>query len=84
MQIQANTALSWPEFLGSVRQLGLDFARFKLIDSERLADDNNVPDQADLRYSTLSQTAGGLTIGAWLMVAVVALGTVLVIRQFTK
>lgn len=84
MQLQANTTGNWPDFLASVRQLGIDYARFKLIDSERLADDNNVPDQADLRYSPLTQTAGGLTVGAWLMLAVVGLGAVLVIRQFIK
>lgn len=80
---QANTALSWGSFLDSLRGLGFDYLRYKLMDVERASDDNNIPDQAELRYGSFSSPGpGGLTFGAWALIGVAAIvGVFLVARM---
>ena len=69
------TAGNWQTLLSQVGQLGLDIVRHKQIDVERVSDDNNIPDQAELRYGALSAPAfGGLTIGGALLLVGVVVG----------
>lgn len=82
LQPTANTATSWRDFLSGLQGVGIDYLRQKVIDVERPSDDNNVPDQADLRYGLASPGPGGITLGAWAMVAVlVVVGVVVVARM---
>lgn len=81
-QVPASNVDPWRDFLGDVRNLGLDYLRFKYMDVEQPSDDRNIPDQADLRYGPLSERpTGGLTIGAWLVIGLVAVVAVLIVSR---
>lgn len=74
---------SWSAFLGDLQRLTLDVARARLLDVERVTDDSNVPDQADLRYdaSRGSAAAGGLSLGAWVILGALGLAGVLFVTR---
>lgn len=79
----ASSVNGWDGFLSGLSQLSLDYARFKLIDVERSTDDLNIPDRTDLNGGFLSQpAAGGMTVGAWLVLGVVVVAGGLLLRKF--
>jgi hypothetical protein len=84
MELQGNTTNQWSDFLGGLRQLSLDVARHKLIDVERASDDNNLPDQADLRYGLGYPVAGGMSVGGWLVLGVVVVVGGLLLRRLAS
>lgn len=73
-------ASNWQDFLSQLGGLSVDYARHKLIDQERVGDDINIPDQADLRYG-IATPVGQLSLGALLMLAAVVVGGVFLIRK---
>ena len=79
------SASTFQDFLRSVSQLGLDVARHKLLDVERVSDDANIPDQADLQGGFLGQPAvGGLTLGATLLVVGVVVAAGFLLARLVK
>lgn len=84
-QAPANSATSWQSFLGTVQALGVEYFRQKYMDVETPADDRNIPDQADLRYSPSSSSAGSAAGGApvwvWVAIGVAAVGALLLLRK---
>ncbi len=78
------TAGNWRDFLGAIGQLGLDVARNKLIDVERVSDDDNIPDQADLRSGLGAPAFAGLTIGGALLLVGVVVGAGFLIARLAK
>lgn len=79
------TAGTWQNFLAQVGQLGVDVARAKLIDVERVSDDNNIPDQAELRYGALSRPGvAGMTLGGTLLVVGVVVGAAWLLFRLAK
>lgn len=49
--MQTASSSYWNGLLGSVTDLGIDYARARYVDVETRSDDRNIPDDADLRYS---------------------------------
>jgi hypothetical protein len=78
------TAGTWQQLLAQVGQLGVDVARHRLIDVERVSDDNNVPDQADLRYGLATPGVGGMTLGGTLLVVGVVVAAAWALTRLIK
>lgn len=72
----------WSGLRESLTQIGLDTLRARLIDVERRSDDQNVPDNADLRYGygagPVYQTApAGVPLPGWILLGLaVAAGAI--------
>ena len=48
--MQTASSSYWNGLVGSLTNLGLDYARARYVDVETRADDRNIPDESDLRY----------------------------------
>lgn len=79
-----NTTGNWRDLLSQVGQFGVDYARHKLIDVERAGDDNNIPDQAELRYGLASPGVGGMTLGGTLLIVGVVVGAAYLLTRLAK
>ena len=69
-----------------ITMLALDVARSRFIDVERLDDDRNFPDEADLRNAQrggdpTQPAIAGMTIGGWLLVGTAVVVGVILLKK---
>lgn len=67
--------------------LAIDIVRARNIDSERLDDDQNIPDQADFRAGfngnePFTAAPGGVPLATWLLIGVAGVVGIVVFKKF--